>query len=67
MHTILAVVYQFLNISSTHQDLGHDYFDTQAAGQHQRRLIRRLETLGLRVILEPSHQAAQKASAKRIS
>jgi hypothetical protein len=47
-----------LKDGTTYQELGHDYFDRRDAGQLQRRLIGRLEALGLRVIVEPLPQAA---------
>jgi len=57
-HSILVIAYHLLKDGTTYQELGHDYFDRRDAGQLQRRLIGRLEALGLRVIVEPLPQAA---------
>ena len=57
-HSILVIAYHLLKDGTTYQDLGPDYFDRRDTGQLQRRLIGRLEALGLRVIVEPLPQAA---------
>jgi hypothetical protein len=38
--------------------LGGDYFDRQSTERLQRQLIRRLERMGLKVIVEPVAEAA---------
>lgn len=57
-HSILIIAYHILKDGTTYQDLGHGYFDTRDTARLQRRLIARLEALGLRVTVEPIPQAA---------
>ena len=40
-----------------YEELGGDYFDRQSTEHLQRRLIRRLERLGLKVAVEPLAEA----------
>ena len=57
-HSILVIAYHILRDGTTYQDLGQDYFDKRDTARLQRRLISRLETLGLRVTVAPILQAA---------
>jgi transposase len=57
-HSILVIAYHVLKDGTTYRDLGLDYFDRRDTGQLRRRLIGRLEALGLRVTVEPLPQAA---------
>jgi transposase len=57
-HSILVIAYHILKDGTTYRDLGHDYFDKRDTVRLQRRLIARLEVLGLRVTVEPLAQAA---------
>jgi transposase len=57
-HSILVCAYHILKDGTTYRDLGHDYFDKRETVRLQRRLIARLEALGLRVTVEPMAQAA---------
>jgi transposase len=57
-HSILVIAYHILKEGTTYRDLGHDYFDQRDTARLQRRLIARLEALGLRVTVEPLAQAA---------
>ncbi len=57
-HSILVIAYHILKEGTTYRDLGHDYFDQRDTARLQRRLIARLEALGLRVTVEPVLQAA---------
>jgi hypothetical protein len=41
-----------------YEELGGDYFDRQSMEHLQRRLIRRLERMGLKVVVEPMAEAA---------
>ncbi|MDT5271369.1 MAG: hypothetical protein QOH49_3555 [Acidobacteriota bacterium] len=41
-----------------YEELGGDYFDRQSTERLRRRLIRRLERLGLKVVVEPMAEAA---------
>ncbi len=52
-HNLLVIAYHLLKGGTTFQDLGPDYFDRRDTRQLQRRLIGRLEALGLRVSVEP--------------
>jgi len=57
-HSLLVIAYHILKDGTTFQDLGPDYFDRRDTRQLQRRLIGRLEALGLRVTVDPLPQAA---------
>jgi transposase len=57
-HSILVIAYHTLKDGTTYRDRGHDYFDKRDTVRLQRRLITRLEALGLRVTVEPLAQAA---------
>ena len=57
-HTILGVIYHLLQRGTTYQELGAGYFDERDRQAVQRRLVRRLEALGNKVILEPTEPAA---------
>lgn len=52
-HTILVLVYHLLKRGSTYADLGGTYFDERERETIQRRLVRRLSSLGFRVTLDP--------------
>ena len=52
-HTILVIAWHILTDNATYQELGGDWFDRRRDPQtQQRRLIRQLEALGLRVTIE---------------
>jgi transposase len=53
-HTILVIVYTLLTRKQPYQDLGAAYFDSLEQQRVERRLIRRLERLGYRVLLQPT-------------
>jgi len=57
-HSILVIAYHILKDGITYHELGQDYFDKRDTARIQERLIARLETLGLRVTVEPMAQAA---------
>ena len=57
-HSILVIAYHILERRAGYEELGGDYFDRQQTKQLQRRLIRRLEQLGLKVVVEPLAEAA---------
>ena len=57
-HSILVIAYHILKEGTTYRDLGHDYFDKRDTARLQRRLIARLESLGLHVTVDPLPQAA---------
>jgi transposase len=57
-HSILVIAYHILKRRAGYEELGGDYFDRQSTEHLQRRLIRRLERLGLKVVVEPMAHAA---------
>lgn len=57
-HSILIRAYHILKDGTTYRELGHDYFDKLQGEKLQRRLIARLEALGLKVTVEPVAKAA---------
>jgi transposase len=57
-HTILVVVYQILKDGTCYQELGAEYLDRLEPERQTRQLVRRLEELGHRVILEPRQDVA---------
>lgn len=52
--SILTAGYHMLQRGTRYQELGPDFFDKRNAVRATRRLVKRLEALGHRVILEPS-------------
>jgi transposase len=57
-HSILVMIYHVLSRRQSYQELGGDYFDRQNMEKQKVRLIRKLESLGLRVTVEPIEAAA---------
>jgi transposase len=57
-HTILITGYHLLQRGTTYQDLGASYFDQRHTLRTTKRLVRRLEALGHRVILDSPLSAA---------
>jgi transposase len=57
-HSILVIAYHILKEGTTYRDLGQDYFDKRDTARLQQRLIARLESLGVKVTVEPIAQAA---------
>jgi transposase len=57
-HTVLVMAYYILKRKQGYEELGADYFDRLNADALRRSLVRRLERLGHRVILEPVLQPA---------
>lgn len=53
-HTILVIAYHVLTRKEPNQDLGPNYFDEHDRQAVERRLVRRLEKLGLKVTIEPA-------------
>lgn len=51
--SILTAGYYMLQRGTTYQELGPDYFDKRNVARATNRLVKRLEALGHRVILEP--------------
>jgi transposase len=57
-HSLLVTVYSFTVAGQPYQDLGLDYFNRLNKDHLVKALVKRLEKLGNRVILEPRDQAA---------
>ncbi len=57
-HSILVSLYHMLRAGQPYADLGGTYFDQRERQAVQRRLVRRLERLGLTVTVEPRAPAA---------
>ncbi len=57
-HTILVIVYYVMKRRESYKELGGDYFEKQQVEQRSRRLIRQLESLGLRVTVEKQEEVA---------
>jgi len=57
-HSTLVVVYHVLLNRMSYQELGGDYFDRQHTEKQQAKLIRKLESLGLKVTVEAVERAA---------
>lgn len=53
-HKIVVIAYSILKTGSVYQELGGDYFDKLHPDRIARRLVRRLERLGLQVTIAPS-------------
>ncbi len=52
-HTLLVIIYQVLKKGETYAELGADYLDRQEPERLTRQLVKRLESLGHKVTLEP--------------
>jgi transposase len=52
-HSILVIAFHLITRRQAYQDLGAQYFDTQRPEVTQRRLVKRLESLGYQVTLQP--------------
>jgi transposase len=52
--SIVTAAYHILKAETTYHDLGPDYFERRSKAQLTRRLIRRLEELGLSVEVKPA-------------
>jgi transposase len=57
-HTLLVMIYHVLKKQTTYRELGGDYFDRLDAERTTRGLVKRLERLGHKVLLEPANTAA---------
>jgi transposase len=53
-NTIVTIGYHMLTRGTVYYELGGDYFDKRNTGRTTRRLVKRLEALGHKVILEPN-------------
>jgi transposase len=57
-HTILTTGYHLLQRGAAYQDLGPNYFDQRHKLRTTKRLVKRLEALGHKVVLESSSSSA---------
>jgi transposase len=57
-HSILVIAYYILKNQASYHELGGDYFDRQNVDLQRARLIRKLESLGLKVTVEVVPEAA---------
>ena len=57
-HSILVIVYHVLSRRVSYEELGSDYFDHLNVQVQRNRLIRRLESLGLKVKVEELRKVA---------
>jgi transposase len=57
-HALLVIMYHMQRTGTDYTDLGGDYFERRDKDRITSRLVRRLESLGLKVTLEPTAQAA---------
>jgi transposase len=56
-HSLLHIIYHVLKDGRVYQDLGGDYFDRLHGDRLTKHLVKRLESLGHRVTLEPVQKA----------
>jgi len=52
-HTLLVMIYQLRKQGTTYTELGADFLDRQEPERLTRQLVKRLESLGHKVTLEP--------------
>lgn len=57
-HRLLVIIYHMLEDEAPYRELGADHFDKINKAQIQRHHVKRLESLGFRVVLEPLAEAA---------
>jgi transposase len=57
-HRLLVIIYHMIKDQTSYRELGSDYFNKLNAAYVQRHHVKRLESLGFKVILEPVLQAA---------
>jgi len=56
-HSILVIIYYVLSRQASYEEMGGDYFERRDVEKQSARLVRKLESLGLRVTVEPLEQA----------
>ncbi len=57
-HNILVIAYHVLQTRTPYQELGGDYFERRNVDKQRKRLIRQLESLGVKVTVEEVKEAA---------
>jgi transposase len=61
-HSILVIAWHVLSNRASYQELGSDYFDRCDAQAYRLKLIRKLEALGLKVVVEPALSVSEAPS-----
>jgi transposase len=56
-HSILVIIYYVLLRQVSYEEMGGDYFERRKVEKQSARLVRKLQSLGLRVTVEPLEQA----------
>ncbi len=62
-HSILVIAWHLLSNRTSYQELGSDYFDRCNAQAYRLKLIRKLEALGLKVVIEPTTSVSEASSS----
>ena len=57
-HSILVIAYHVLQTRTPYQELGSEYFERRNVDKQRKRLIRQLESLGMKVTVEEIKEAA---------
>lgn len=57
-HSMLVIIYHMLSRGEAYHELGADYFDRRNRSELQYHLLRKLESLGLKVTVQELNQAA---------
>ncbi len=57
-HTLLVIMYHILKDGTTYHELGGDFFERLEPERLTRQLVKRLEKLGHKVVLQPKEDAA---------
>ena len=57
-HSLVVIIYHVLKERTEYKDLGGDYFERRDVEKQRRRLIKQLESLGLKVTVEEAAKAA---------
>jgi transposase len=57
-HSMLVIIYHMLSRGEAYHELGADYFDRRNSSALQHHLLRKLESLGLKVTVQELNQAA---------
>ena len=61
-HSILVIAWHLLSTHASYEELGSDYFDRADAQAYRLKLIRKLEALGLKVVVEPAPSGSEASS-----
>jgi hypothetical protein len=64
---MLVMAWHLLSTHTSYQDLGSDDFDRSDAKAYRLKLIRKLEALGLNVVVEPAPSVSEASSFSRES